>query len=64
MHDNLNWYRRERARALSELRGVPQKSADEVVPPKNAALADAARELANALDLVDLQMDRLRSRQD
>jgi hypothetical protein len=61
MHDNLQWYRNERARALSALRGVAEP-APQVSTGKNTALEDAARELASALDFVDLQLERLTAR--
>jgi hypothetical protein len=61
MHDNLQWYRKERLRVVSALGGIeaePQK----VVAVKNKALAEAAQDLASALDFLDLHLERVAAR--
>ncbi len=59
MHDNIKWYRSERARTLPDLKNLVAETQSRPVESRNAALVNAARELASALDFVDLQMDRL-----
>jgi hypothetical protein len=60
MHDNLHWYRTQRARTLNELRGLPGREQPESTSTaRSPALSETARQLANALDLVELRVARL-----
>jgi hypothetical protein len=61
MHDNLQWYRKERLRAVN---AMPEAGTDtaQVVTVKNKALAEAAQDLASALDFLDLHLERVAAR--
>ena len=61
MHDNLHWYRTQHARTLSELRelAAEKPAVATSAGARPAALSETARQLANALDLVDRKFDRL-----
>jgi hypothetical protein len=61
MHDNLQWYRKERLRAVNALGGIEAES-PQVAAVKNPALAEAAQELASALDFLDLHLERVAAR--